>query len=681
MPVFAFRVATFLGAFLVFLVQPLIGKQILAWFGGAPAVWSTCLLFFQIGLVVGYAYAHALGRLAPATQAKLHVALLVLTAVLLPISVSPDWKPLGTDSPVPHLLGLLAATVGVPYVLLSATAPLLQAWFTGVVPSRTPYRLYVASNFGSLMALAAFPVVLEPWLPTVGQSIAWSVTYLVFLAMCAWCAWLVMRQSASPQPAAGSNIGHPAAPSMMDRVLWVALAACGSGLLLATTNQLCQDVAVVPLLWTVPLGLYLITFIVCFAGMYSRPLWVTVYLVALLASAYALANAGSLPIVLQAAALLTVLSAGCMVCHGELVSLRPAVQHLTSFYLGLAIGGSIGGVFVALIAPLLFTMYAELPILLILVLGLMIVSLLRTVAGRSTRKVPLVVWAIPAVAFTIATIVSVKASGKSPASVVASTRNFYGILRVADFDAGTSHAVRELFHGRVRHGAQYLDPARRMFPTTYFSEGSGVDIALGQHPKRRAGQPLRVAVIGLGAGTIAAWGKSGDTIRFYELNPQVVELAYQHFTFLQDSPATVDVVTGDGRLALEREVADIDRLQQYDVIVVDAFSGASIPVHLLTRECFDLYRRALTADGIIALHVSNQHLDLRPVVRGLAAEAGLRTLQVVTEGRHETAARGSLWMLVTANATFQPATATAPDASKAPIVWTDGFSSVLSLLR
>jgi hypothetical protein len=679
MPVLAFRLATFLGAFLVFLVQPLIGKQILAWFGGAPAVWSTCLLFFQLGLVLGYAYAHGLGRLTPATQARVHVVLLVLAALLLPISVSQSWKPQVTDSPVTHLLALLTVTVGIPYVLLSATAPLLQAWFTGVVPSRTPYRLYVASNVGSLIALVAFPLLLERWLSTDGQATTWSVVYVIFLATCGWCAWLTMRRSTGLQPAAESQMAATPAPSSVDRLLWVVFAACGSGLLLATTNQLCQDVAVVPMLWTVPLGLYLITFIVCFAGMYTRPLWVAVYLVALLGSAYVLANAATMPIVVQAAMLLAVLSAGCMICHGELVALRPGVRHLTSFYLCLAIGGSLGGVFVALIAPQLFDTYSEFAILLILVLGLVVISLLRDVAGRAARKPPVVVWAIPAVAFTIAAIVSVKASGNSPAAVVATTRNFYGILRVADAEPGTPRALRELFHGRVRHGAQYLDPARHMWPTTYFSRGSGVDIALQQHPRRAAGQPLRVAVIGLGAGTIAAWGKPGDTMRFYELNPQVVELARQYFTFLEDSAATVDVVTGDGRLALEREM-ETGRPERYDVIVVDAFSGASIPVHLLTRECFDLYRRALEDDGIIALHVSNHHLDLRPVVRGLAAESRLRALEIVVDAQPELAVRSNLWMLVTGNRAFLPELAT-PPSDRADIIWTDAYSSVLSLLR
>jgi hypothetical protein len=680
MTVFAFRFATFLGAFLVFLVQPLVGKQILPWFGGAPAVWSTCLLFFQIGLVLGYAYAHALGRLTPRLQARLHVGLLAVSTLLLPISVSQDWKPAAGDAPVARLLGLLSVTVGIPYVLLSATAPLLQAWFSGVAPSRTPYRLYVASNIGSLLALVAFPVMLEPGLATGGQAFAWSALYLIFIGTCLWCSSLVSGSTATARVPAAARL--ETAPPVFDRVLWVVLAACGSGLLLATTNQLCQDVAVVPLLWTLPLGLYLVTFILCFAGFYSRPLWVSTYLVTLLASTYVLANAGTMPIVVQAAGLLLLLFAGCMVCHGELVALRPNVQHLTSFYLGLAIGGSIGGIFVALLAPLLFTTYAEFPILLLLVLGVVVASLFRDFSRKTTRKAPLAIWAIPAVAFTIATIVSVNASGRSPAAIVATARNFYGILRVADSAAGTPQALRELYHGRVRHGAQFVDPARSRMPTTYFSEGSGVDVALRQHPRRLAGQPLRVGVIGLGAGTIAAWGRTGDTIRFYELNPQVVDLAHTHFSFLKDSAAAVDVVTGDGRLALEREVDAANGFAPYDVFVVDAFSGDSIPVHLLTRECFALYRRALAPDGVLALHVSNKHLDLRPVVRGLADETGLRTFEIVTSGQPAVAATSSLWMLLTGSPAFDAGPfAVTSGGGERTLIWTDAFSSVLSLLR
>ena len=682
MAVFAFRFATFLGAFLVFLVQPLIGKQILAWFGGTPAVWSTCLLFFQVGLVVGYLYAHVIGRYAPATQARVHLGLLLLAALTLPISVSQDWKPVGTEMPVRHLLALLTVTVGVPYILLSATAPLLQSWFSGVVPSRTPYRLYVASNIGSLIALVAFPAILERWLTTEGQAIAWSALYGGFLIACGWCAWLVVQRRESPVRAASGEPAASAPPAFADRVMWIVCAACGSGLLLATTNQLCQDVAVVPMLWTVPLAVYLLTFIACFAGIYSRTICTALFLVALLASAYGLAQAGTMPILLQATILLAVLAAGCMVCHGELVNLRPGVRHLTAFYLGLAVGGSLGGVFVALVAPRLFDSYSEFPILLVMVLGIVVISLLRGVARQATLQARLVVYAIPAVAFSVATFVSVRASGQIETSVVARTRNFYGILRVADAALQTPVARRELYHGRVKHGAQFLDRNRRTEPTTYFGERSGVALALQHHPKRHNGQPLRVGVIGLGAGTIAAWGRSGDTMRFYELNPQVVDMARQHFTFLQDSAATVDVVTGDGRLALERDLAAASGSPLYDVIVVDAFSGDSIPVHLLTRECFALYRRALAPDGILALHISNQHLDLRPVVRGLAREVELGIVQTTTQNVPDRIQLQSLWMLLTVDPASLAAVPSVSRADSGPaIVWTDGFSSVLSLLR
>jgi hypothetical protein len=639
-------------------------------------------LFFQLALVVGYGYAHWSRRLGPGRQAIVHLGLLVLGVLALPITASAVWKPEGSEDPALAVLALLAATVGGPYVLLSATAPLLQDWYARVAPGRSPYRLYVLSNTASLLALLSYPLLVERFLPVSAQSAAWSAVFVGFAIACAACAWTILKRvPARPEADIGSApAGSP--PPVLDRVLWILLPATASGLLLAVTNQLCQDVAVVPLLWVVPLALYLVTFIVSFADLYRRRVWVVVFVASLFATGYALANASTAPLVFQGGALLTLLTSGCLVCHGELVHLRPRVAHLTAFYLALSIGGSLGGLFVALVAPLLFENYAELPFLMMTVPALLTAVVFRDATARKGAPVPVVVWVLPMVVVCVSMVVVLRGSGR-PADTIASGRNFYGILRIAEGRIDGTDSMRGLFHGRVLHGAQFVDDARRRVPTTYFGTGSGAAIAIAGHSRRQRGDGLRVGIVGLGAGTIAAWGQAGDHLRFFELNPQVVEFARRYFTFLADSAAAIDVVTGDARLSLEREMADPANHGTYDVIVVDAFSGDSIPTHLLTRECFSLYQQALDADGILAFHISNQFLDLEPVVSGLAADPMLHVLRTETPTDPATAARTSYWLLVTANEAFVsalPAAVTAAPRTPA-IVWTDTFSSLVSVLR
>jgi hypothetical protein len=494
-----------------------------------------------------------------------------------------------------------------------------------------------------------------------------------------------LRRAAAPAtPAARDAIAAtPGSRSTLDRVLWVALAACGSGLLLAVTNQLCQDVAVVPLLWIVPLALYLVTFIISFAGWYSRPWWAGIFIAGVGGTAYVLGHASSLPLLPQAGALLLTLVAGCMVCHGELAHLRPTPEDLTAFYLAISIGGSIGGSFVALAAPLLFVSYAELPLLILLVLVLFAATIFRDFSQRRPAQVPMFLWAMPLAAFCVATVIVLRATSHS-ANAVAATRNFYGTLTVIDDDPAKPQPLRGMYHGRVLHGAQFLSGALSGRPTTYYAEGSGIDVAIRQHPRRLNGEPLTVGVVGLGAGTIAGWGEPGDRFTFFELNPTVVAFARKYFTFLARSRAAIETVTGDARLSLEREMASPERRHSYDVLAIDAFSGDSIPVHLLTRESFALYRQALKPDGVLALHVSNLYLDLPAVVRGLSADAGLHAIEIDRPADLDTGAWKSIWMLATTNDAFiaragriaQPT----PELARA-LVWTDSFSSLISVLR
>jgi hypothetical protein len=678
----AFQLGIFLGAYLLFLVQPLMAKQILPWFGGSPSVWSACLLFFQLGLVGGYAYTHLTARLRISTQIALHITLLVVTAATLPIVASAAWKPPDADAPVGRLLGLLAVTVGAPYVMLATTAPLLQDWYRRAMPGKSPYRLYVLSNLGSLAALCSYPLIVERFLPVQAQAVWWSAGFVAFILVCGLCGWQALKSPAESGQTDHHNETATGEPSgRVDQVLWIALSACGSGMLLAFTNQLCQDVAVVPLLWIMPLAVYLLTFITAFAGVYSRRICFTLFLMAFAAEAYVLSHPDLMPLVVQIVTLLFLLGAGCMICHGELVRLRPRAQDLTGFYLALSVGGSLGGLFVTLLAPVVFTEYTEFPLFVLLVPILLGATLLRDAARGPHQRVPAFVWVIPVVAFSVAAFVSLGAARHST-TTLATARNFYGILRVVQDRPDAVQGIRGLYHGRTLQGTQRLNEAEAMRPTAEYSIGTGISVAFQDHPRRQAGLPLRIGVIGLGPGSILAWTQPGDTVRFFELNPQVIKFAQEYFTYLRQSPATVNIVAGDARLSLERELSSEAARHQYDLFTIDAFSSGSIPMHLLTRESFELYQQALAPNGVIAFHISNIHLDLRPVIRGHARDAGMTALEFIRAAEARTAY--SSWALVSRNEEFiaRGRTKALPVAGDAPsLVWTDGFSSLTSVLR
>jgi hypothetical protein len=676
-----------LGAFLLFLVQPMAARFILPWFGGGPTVWSTCLLFFQVALLAGYGYAHLSRRLSLRHQAQLHFALLFLAALTLPIAPSPAWKPVDAGAPAARILFLLAATVGAPYVVLAATAPLMQDWFARTGSGGAPYRLYAWSNAGSLAALLAYPVAVERFLPLRAQALVWSGLFVTFCLVCGWSAVRLIRLAEGndrPADAAAIEVPSETPPAAGDRIMWVLLSACGSGLLLAVTNQLCQNIAVVPLLWILPLTCYLLTFILCFADLYRRSIWAPL----LLAAVGGAAGAWRLSVdnfALQVASVAAVLVAGCMVCHGELVRVRPDARHLTSFYLAIAAGGSLGGLSVALVAPAVLDKLWEFPFFAVLSLLLLLIALYRDPRSRLRQGARPIVWAVLSAAFCGAAVAFVLPSKSDTGIVIARTRNFYGILSVEDDPPDAAEPrMRRLHNGRILHGAQFLDPGKKALATTYYGEGSGIELAIRQHPRRLASQPLRIAVVGLGAGTIAALGEIGDSIRFFEINAAAEAFARRYFTFLSGSRAAVSVVIGDARLSLERGLRDGSSAGAYDVVAVDAFSGDAIPVHLLTREAVALYLAALRPDGVLALHVSNRYLDLTPVIRGLAREVGKEALEIDGDDDASVGIEGSTWILVTGNAAFvanakSSAQVAGPDARS--IVWTDAFSSLIPVLK
>lgn len=679
--VLRYAITIFLSAFLLFQIQPMIAKMILSWFGGSAAVWITCMVFFQVVLLGGYIYAHLLiNRLGGKFQTIIHSTLLLISLILLPVAPGANWKPAGGEEPILLILGLLSASVGLPYFLLSTTSPLLQAWYAKSHKAVLPYRLFALSNFASLLGLLAYPFLIEPYLTLRQQSAGWSVSYALFVLLCFVLSAgnIKTKNATSSHTADPSETAHdePRAPSSGEKTLWLLLSACASLLLLSVTNHLTQNIASVPFLWVLPLGLYLLTFILCFerSGWYKRQLYVLLLLIAVGFMSYGLVywEAGtSLKIVIP------VYCAGlflcCMFCHGELAARKPSPRYLTAFYLQLSLGGALGGVSVGLIAPNIFTGYFE------LIAGLFLCSALLLILNfRKSRLAA----ALCGLLLTGVFAAGVKHIHDYAGYSLLNVRNFYGTLRVKEYNADTEDAYRSLVHGAINHGAQFTSPEKRKKPLTYYSPTSGVGRAILQFQKSG---PVKVGVIGLGAGSLASYAKKGDEIRFYEINPSVEEIARQYFYYLTEADGKVEVVLGDGRLSLEREAP-----QQFDVLAVDAFSGDSIPVHLLTKQAFELYFKHIKPGGVLAVHISNKHLDIAPVVEKLCGDlhkdCGLIDDVIEEEEEDENQVFGSDWALITSDEMFfeLPEIAdVAEELSSRPDMkaWTDDYNNLFQILK
>jgi len=661
----------FLSAFLLFLIQPLIAKQILPWFGGSAGVWTTCLVFFQALLLGGYAYAHGLTRyLKPRRQALVHSLLLAASLLVLPVLADPGWKPLADDAPIPRILALLLVTVGLPYFLLSATGPLAQAWYVRGV-GRIPWRLFALSNLGSLLALLAYPFLIEPWVSTRVQAWTWSAGFALFAALCASVAWRTAGQGMAEAPTEAETDAIESPPGWGRRLLWLTLAATGSALLLAVSNHMTQNVASVPFLWILPLSVYLLTFILCFdsEGWYRRPLFLALAVLFIPLMGWLL---DSLKLKLVAPIYLLGLFVLCMFCHGELARLRPSPKHLTSFYLSLSAGGVLGGLAVGIGAPYLFGGYYELGFTLV------VCALLALWLTRGLKAwVPAVFTYVALAAgwFSYSQIDAATGQG-----VVVASRNFYGAIRIKDY--GPPEYIRTLRHGPILHGGQWMvSEAARRQPRTYYSGEGGLGLVLSVLQERG---PLRIGAIGLGVGTLAAWGRPGDLIRFYEIDPAVIRAARHSFHYLNDSRGHVDTLLGDARLTLENESA-----QGFDLLVIDAFSGDSIPAHLLTEEALDLYLRHLKPGGSLLYHATNRYLDIGQVVRALADGRGLSTLRIELDAGAEGANLflfSSDWILVSKDAALlaDPRIAGRGKAAvSAPgtAAWRDDYNNLLGILK
>ncbi len=691
-------------AFLLFQVQPLICKYILPWFGGSPAVWTTCMLFFQLVLFGGYAYAHLLTRFfAPRTQGLIHLLLLALAAALTFPSISPDvgWKPIDSSHPTGRILGLLAVSVGLPYFVLSTTGPLVQAWFARAWPERSPYRLYALSNLGSLGALITYPFLFEPAFGSDTQAGMWTVAFALFAVLCGVCAiWIfrsrpALRVADQPVTLSAADI----APTATRRLLWLFLPACASLMLLATTNYVCQDVAVIPFLWVVPLSLYLLTFIICF----DHPRWYRPAGTSALAMVSIVLAAGAAYPLLKSVGIhsnylhelflnFTAMFLACMVSHGQLVRLRPTSRHLTEYYLLISAGGALGGIFVSLIAPQIFNTHFEWTLGLtasILVAALVLLQhsprWLAWIASfdRQLRK---------CVIGTVVLLLAIGAFGfiswliadpAAEAGAIYRGRNFYGTVSVWELDADSpGMRYRSFVSGSTPHGRQFVDLEKRRIPISYFAPHTGMGRTLTYFQDRTN---TRVGVIGMGVGVVATYARPGHYYRFYEINEQVEQIARKQFTFLEDCLGKCDVVLTDGRLALEHELA-ANGSQHFNVLALDAFSGDAPPVHLLTDEAFAIYMQHLEPDGVIVVNITNRYLDLAPVIRTVAKKYGLETTRIITDQDREHLLYHTDFMMLSRNKDFLAANppvllAEYVEPDREVPLWTDKYSNLFGILK
>ena len=677
-PILAYAVTIFLSAFLLFQVQPMMGKMILPWFGGAASVWTACMLFFQSLLLLGYLYTHWMMRyLSAPRQSFLHIALLLLCLFFLPISPSEALKPQGSENPTGLILYLLGVTIGLPYMVLSTTGPLVQAWFAKERSDVVPYRLFALSNLGSMLALLAYPLVIESALPTRMQSWTWSAFFVVFVGCCMYLSRrsLALGDASPATPGMAKGIAEVPAPTptLGQQLIWVALAACPSMLMVADTSFMTENIAPIPLMWVMPLALYLLSFIICFEmpSWYKRVVWLPLLVLSLAMLAY-LPNLGigEWPVSLSVGLNLLSFFVVCMACHGELALQKPNPRHLTSYYLMLSVGGFLGGFFVGVIAPYFFNSNYEFAVGLVLSAAVVLTALIGPAEGLARS------WRIPVGvlggAISMALVwASVSYHQSKSEGVTWKGRNFYGSLKMYEYGG-----YRRMLHGQIIHGQQYVSDDLRRLPTTYFTPASGVGLAMLAKGEKG---PLHVGVLGLGVGTLVAYGRAGDIYRLYEIDPLVIELAQEKFTYLSDTPAKLEIILGDGRLQLEREPS-----QQFDVLVMDAFSGDSVPVHLLTLEAFAIYFKHLKTDGVLAMNVTNAFLDLVPVLKRAADHYG-KHIRLLEHPGDQGFAFASRWIVITDSKDFFDQTSLQAmrevDAPKDFVAWRDDYSSLLAVLK
>ncbi len=720
-----YAVTIFLSAFLLFQIQPMIAKFILPWFGGSAAVWSAALLFFQLILLAGYTYAHFLIKyLNPKQQLKVHVPLLVLAIATLPIIPADRWKPEGGGDPTFQILALLIATIGLPYMILSATSPLLQAWYVRTHEGVIPYRLFALSNFGSMLALLSYPFLVEPNIALRNQAWIWSGGFVIFGLACAYAAWKSSDPKNDPTAVVAdtAQIDAPA-PKMGTILYWIGLAACASALLLAITAALTQNVAPIPLLWIAPLSLYLLSFILSFESdrIYQRWLFLPLGMVALALFTRGMNDYENNEDVIHwlIPVLCGAFFVACMICHGELAKSKPHPRYLTKFFLMVSVGGAIGGLFVAFLAPRVFPDYWEMPIAIAGLALLMMIAIweegmdlpnatqIRIAVvilfaagviyfyrqnpsfigsrGFYEALVAAVGMAVLPIRWGIATLVAVFSvhlgliERDISSGYNLTTRDFYGVLRVRDDNDSGAFGVRVLIHGTINHGTQLLAPDGGRIPTSYFGNTAGINRAI--RAKGEKG-PIKIGILGLGAGVTATLAREEDTVHYYEINPTIFKIAQEQFDFWKACPADKKIFFGDGRLTLE-SMPD----EQLDFLAMDAFTSDAVPMHLLTAEAYKIYGRHLKPDGVLAINISNRYLDLRNVVSASAKTNGFSGIMIYDEGSAEPFYVSNTWTLFNRDKSFfnhpnfygPETTELVPDAGFRG--WTDNYSNILNILN
>jgi hypothetical protein len=678
-----YGVTVFLGAFLLFLVEPMAAKQLLPALGGSSAVWLTCLVFFQVTLLLGYLYAHWLTRVAfDGWQRRIYLALLATAVALLAVqTIHPSVLGRGANHPVTTIFVALTLTIGLPFLLLASTSPLLQVLLARSDGSGIPYRLFALSNTGSLLALIAYPTVVEPNLTLKLQRVLWSAGFFLYAVLCT----LLARQTRwNAQPTAVEE--QPVAPSATagKKWLWFLLPMAAAMQLTAVTGHLTVNIAAIPLLWMLPLAVYLLSFIAAFEfpALYRRGLVVRLLVVMLASLGYAISKTDvSLPIGIAILFFLVEAFLACLFCHAETYPLRPlsAPQNgsqTTLFYLLIAAGGAAGTFFIAILSPLIFSANYDLAI------SFFVTAALAVAVTWQDGWPQRLLWSTCSVLLLFFAIMLHTAYSRE---AILEARNFYGTLRVKQSTPPPlAVPVRMLLNGAIQHGTQIFAPELSHTPTTYYADYSGVGLALRfccSDPGRGLDRARNIGVVGLGTGTLAAYGKQGDRIRFYEINPQVRPIAENLFTYLRDSQAQITYANGDARASLTSEAP-----QSFDVLAIDAFSGDAIPLHLLTTEALTLYKKHLAPNGILAFHVSNQYLDLAPEIGLLAASAGMQAQLIESAPDTALGVFRSTWVLLTESPTFftRPEIATA--IQPVPTIpglklWTDDYSSLLPILK
>ncbi len=697
-----FSLSIFLSAFLLFQIQPMVGRFILPWFGGTPAVWSTLMLVFQVLLTGGYAYASWLigrGR----QQWIIHMAMLVFALILLTVRGLYDVSPImpsrpsfqNSPSPILDIVKLLVFSVDLPFFILASNGPIMQAWFSRLYPARPYARLYAFSNIGSLLGLLLYPILVEPNLSLRIQGWIWYGGFVVFGVLTGWITFQTRRATRSlpnKLETDSFNTKPLARLSFALLSLWVALSATASLFLLSITNQISQEVAVIPFLWILPLTIYLLSFILTFSSErgYNRKFYQFLFILFASLTLFVMLNATKLHVYWQILVYCLLLFSACMLCHGELYLLRPPAENLTTFYLMVSIGGALGGIFVSLISPLIFNGYWE------FFVGLaMTMAILLTVIRNSK---PVTLGEAKALSerarfiFTVFALVTFMLTLLSTAfpGALFSKRNFYGVIRVSrDLVGNPPQRANLMSHGITVHGLQFVSDLKvPNVPTTYYVPESGVGLAILNHPKYDQGQSMRVGLLGLGVGTLVTYARPGDAYRLYEINPVVIDLAAgvgDYFSFLSDSEADITTVPGDARISLQNEL-DKGQPQNFDVLVLDTFSSDSIPVHLVTKEALALYLAHLAPDGIIAAHITNLHLDLQPVFWRLAQYYGLSMARINYAGDSK-GGYASHWILLARD----PALLQIPAIQEHSVVltgystniklWTDDYSNLFQILK